>query len=56
LAEIENGGYEWIQHVPIAISVEVTQAQANAIAQRSVGSPCFNDVERTALRFAESKS
>jgi alkylhydroperoxidase family enzyme len=53
LAKIEGGEYEWIQHVPIAISVGVTQAQAAVIARQSVGSPCFRDRERTVLRFTE---
>jgi len=53
LAKIEGADCEWTQHVPIAISVEVTQAQADAIAQQSVVSPRFSDVERTVLRFTE---
>ena len=55
LAKIEGGDCEWMQHVPIATSVGVTPAQADAIAQQSVGSPCFSDVERTVLR-SPSKS
>ncbi|HKN01426.1 MAG TPA: carboxymuconolactone decarboxylase family protein [Candidatus Binataceae bacterium] len=41
VAKIEGGEYEWIQHVPIAIE------------RNLIGSPCFSDVERAALRFTE---
>src|SRR5215831_7205181 len=32
--KIEGGEYEWIQHVPIAISLGATQAQVDALAAR----------------------
>jgi alkylhydroperoxidase family enzyme len=53
VAKIEGGEYEWIQHLPIALSVGVTQAQVDAIAERKFDSPCFSDPERIALRFTE---
>ena len=53
VAKIEGGEYEWIQHVPIAISVGATQAQVDAIECNLIDSPCFSDVERAALRFTE---
>jgi len=53
VAQIEGGEYEWIQHVPIAISVGATQAQVDAIERNEIDSPCFNDVERVVLRFTE---
>ncbi len=45
LAKIEGGDCESIQHLPIATLVGVAPAQADAIAQQSVGSPCFSVVE-----------
>ncbi|MGO9453195.1 MAG: carboxymuconolactone decarboxylase family protein [Candidatus Binataceae bacterium] len=51
--KIEGGEYEWIQHVPIAISVGATQAQVDAISNRQVDAACFTDLERAALRFTE---
>lgn len=53
VAAIEGGEYEWIQHVPIAISVGVTQEQIDAIERNAIESQCFSDVERAALRFTE---
>ncbi|MGO9607598.1 MAG: carboxymuconolactone decarboxylase family protein [Candidatus Binataceae bacterium] len=51
--KIEGGEYEWIQHVPIAISVGATQAQVDAISNRQTDAACFTDLERAALRFTE---
>ncbi|HKM99827.1 MAG TPA: carboxymuconolactone decarboxylase family protein [Candidatus Binataceae bacterium] len=51
--KIEGGEYEWIQHVPIAISVGATQAQVDAISNRQSDAACFGDLERAALRFTE---
>ncbi len=53
VAKIEGGEYEWIQHVPIAISVGATQAQVDAIERGAIDSQNFSDVERAALRFSE---
>ena len=53
VAKIEGGEYEWIQHVPIAISVGATQAQVDAIERGAIDAQCFSDVERAALRFSE---
>ena len=53
VAQIEGGEYEWIQHVPIAISVGATQAQVDAIERNTIDAQCFNDVERVVLRFTE---
>ncbi len=35
VAKIEGGEYEWIQHVPIAISVGATQTQIDAIERNA---------------------
>jgi len=51
--KMEGGEYEWVQHVPIAISVGATQAQVDAIADRRLAASCFSDLERTVLRFTE---
>jgi alkylhydroperoxidase family enzyme len=53
VAKIEGGEYEWIQHVPIAISVGATQAQVDALERNAIDAPCFNEVERATLRFSE---
>jgi len=53
LATLEGGEYELIQHVPIAISVGVTQEQADAIKRQALDSPSFSALERLTLRFTE---
>jgi alkylhydroperoxidase family enzyme len=53
VAHIEGGEYEWIQHVPIAISVGATQAQVEAIKSQALDSPSLSALERLTLRFAE---
>ena len=51
--KIEGGEYEWVQHVPIAISLGATQAQVDALAARKLDASCFTRDEQTALRFTE---
>src|SRR5215472_7161321 len=51
--KIEGGEYEWIQHVPIAISLGGTQAQVDAIASHKLDASCFSDLEKVVLRFTE---
>lgn len=51
--KMEGGEYEWVQHVPIAISVGATQEQVDAIADRKLAGSCFSNLERTVLRFTE---
>jgi len=53
VAHIEGGEYEWIQHVPIAISVGATQAQVDAIKGQALDSPSLTPLERLTLRFTE---
>jgi alkylhydroperoxidase family enzyme len=53
VAHIEGGEYEWIQHVPIAISVGATQAQVDAIKTQALDSPSLTALERLTLRFTE---
>jgi alkylhydroperoxidase family enzyme len=51
--KMEGGEYEWVQHVPIAISVGATQEQVDAIADRKLLGSCFSNLERTVLRLTE---
>ena len=51
--KIEGGEYEWIQHVPIAISLGATQAQVDALSNRKLDAACFSTEEQSALRFTE---
>ena len=44
VAHIEGGEYEWIQHVPIAISVGATQAQVDAIKQQALESASLSNL------------
>ena len=53
VAKIEGGEYEWVQHVPIGLALGASQDQINAIAAHSLEASCFNDAERTLLRFTE---
>jgi alkylhydroperoxidase family enzyme len=51
--KIEGGEYEWIQHVPIALSVGATQAQVDALSALQLDSSSFSAQEQAALRFTE---
>ncbi len=51
--KMEGGEYEWVQHVPIAISVGANQAQVDAISDGKLGAACFSDLERAVLRLTE---
>jgi len=53
VAHIEGGEYEWIQHVPIAISVGATPAQIDAIKNQALDSPSLTPLERLTMRFTE---
>src|SRR4051812_14431267 len=43
--------YEWVQHVPIALAVGVTDEQIAALADGGVEASCFADDDRIVLRF-----
>jgi alkylhydroperoxidase family enzyme len=43
--------YEWVQHVPIAIAVGVTDAQVQALERDEPEAECFSEDERAVLRF-----
>jgi alkylhydroperoxidase family enzyme len=53
VAKIEGGEYEWIEHVPIAISVGATREQIEAIDHHAIEKPCFDERERAVLRLTE---
>jgi len=50
-AQLEGGGYEWRQHVPIALGVGVTQAQIDAVERGDYGDASLNEAERALLVF-----
>ena len=43
--------YEWVQHVPIAKAVGVSDAQVQALERDEPGADCFSPDERLVLRF-----
>ncbi|MGO9060302.1 MAG: carboxymuconolactone decarboxylase family protein [Candidatus Binataceae bacterium] len=51
-AKVTGSVYEWTQHVPMAKHVGVTDAQVAAMDNWQ-GASCFNDLERTVLRFTD---
>lgn len=51
VANIEGGGYEWRQHVPIALGVGVTQPQIDALERGDRAASVFNEAERALLAF-----
>jgi len=51
VAKIEGGEYEWIQHVPIALGVGVTQAQIDALDANSFEDAAFGPAEKSLLAF-----
>src|SRR5579875_486733 len=51
-AKVSRSVYEWTQHVPMAKHVGVTDAQIAAMDNWQEAS-CFNDLERTVLRFTD---
>lgn len=48
---LEGGGYEWEQHVPIALDLGCTEAQIAALKSGEDAAACFDARERAALRF-----
>src|SRR5947209_17702220 len=52
VAQLENGAYEWRQHVPIALGVGVTQRQIDALEHGSLDdASAFGEAERALLAF-----
>lgn len=52
VAHIEDGEYEWLQHVPIALGVGVAQAQIDALGRGEYAASAFNEAERALLAFS----
>ena len=52
-AKLEGGEYEWVQHVPIAKHVGVSDRQIDAINALDLLSPVFSDAERALLAFGQ---
>lgn len=48
---LEGGGYEWEQHVPIALDLGCTEAQIAALKSGKDAAACFDAREQAALRF-----
>jgi alkylhydroperoxidase family enzyme len=53
VSRLEGGAYEWVQHVPIAEAAGCSGQQIAAIEGGRFDDPCFNDVEKILLRFAQ---
>ncbi|MFI5367224.1 MAG: carboxymuconolactone decarboxylase family protein [Candidatus Binatia bacterium] len=51
VARLSPAEYEWIQHVPIAQAVGVTDAQIQALQRDGITDNCFNATEQLMLRF-----
>jgi alkylhydroperoxidase family enzyme len=51
IANLSSARYEWVQHVPIALSTGVTQPQVDALERGDVEAGCFAVLERLVLRF-----
>jgi 4-carboxymuconolactone decarboxylase len=53
VAHESGADYEWVQHVPLALSAGVTQAQIEAIEQGSLSSGLFTGREQQVLHFTK---
>jgi len=53
VAKLSHAEYEWVQHVPIAKMVEVSDAQVEALARGDADAACFDPVERIVLRATD---
>ena len=53
VARLSGAVYEWVQHVPIALRVGVSQAQVVALERGDATAECFDETERLLLRFTD---
>jgi len=53
VAKLSAARYEWVQHVPIAKAVGVTEAQIAALDAGDAAAPCFDARDRLVLRFTD---
>jgi alkylhydroperoxidase family enzyme len=51
VGNLSGAEYEWVQHVPIALSVGATQEEVDAIERGEVDADCFGPAERAVLAF-----
>lgn len=51
VARLSDAEYEWVQHVPIAKRVGVTDAQLAALEADAIDAACFDAAERAVLGF-----
>ena len=52
VGRLSNAEYEWVQHVPIALACGASRAQIDALERGDIEASCFDQTERTVLRFA----
>jgi alkylhydroperoxidase family enzyme len=52
VSHLEEGAYEWVQHVPIAEAAGCSKAQIAAIEEGRLEEECFNGREQSLLRLA----
>lgn len=52
-AKIEGGTYEWVQHVPVALSVGCSRDQIDALERADFMADCFDAREKVLLAFTE---
>jgi 4-carboxymuconolactone decarboxylase len=53
VANLSHARYEWVQHVPIAKAVGVTDAQVAALEAGNATAACFDARDQLVLRFTE---
>ena len=52
VATLTDSKYEWVQHVPVALQVGVSQKQVDAVSDWK-NSPEFNDEEHAVLQYTD---
>lgn len=52
VAQVAEAEYEWVQHVPIARGVGISEEQIAALEREELEASCFSDLERAVLVFA----
>ncbi|MEN8181700.1 MAG: carboxymuconolactone decarboxylase family protein [Myxococcota bacterium] len=53
VAKLSDAEYEWVQHVPIAKHVGVTDAQVEALERGDLQADAFGELEQVLLRFTD---
>jgi len=51
VAQVADAEYEWVQHVPIARQLGVSDAQIDALEREELDADAFSDAERAVLAF-----